>query len=132
MRRVTIDLVAGQGAELEEVRVAIEEQLHALPGQQLAALLVALGVLRPAAFERLRERRVHRLQQLEVLLSVRVEGRPPELDVRLQHRVRLLVDAHGADVANGRARRQALIDSRINDGDWPPRRWARQNAVLGE
>ena len=43
----------GQRAELEERRVLVEQQLDALAGEQLAALVVALGVLRPAAGDRL-------------------------------------------------------------------------------
>ena len=45
--------VGGERAELEERRVLVEEQLDALAGEQLAALVVALGVLRPAAGDRL-------------------------------------------------------------------------------
>ena len=45
--------VRRQRAELEERGVLVDEQLDALAGKQLAALVMALGVLRPAAGDRL-------------------------------------------------------------------------------
>ena len=95
---VGFDLVAGQRAQLEERGVAVEDELHPLPGEELASRPVPLVVLGAPASARAGERCLDVLPELPVGLGVGGEGRPLDVDVRTQHGVPLLMDPHGASV----------------------------------
>jgi hypothetical protein len=95
-------VLAGQGAQLEEVRVAIEEQLDPLPRQELAGRDVAAVVLVAATGGRVAQGRGqlgHRGQAGGVV-SLEVVGLA--VDVGAQDRVRLLWHRRRAIVARTR------------------------------
>ena len=75
---------AGQRRELEEGRVAVEQQLDALARQQLAALAVALDVLLAAAGARQRELLVEVGDLLEKRRAVGPVGLGARIDVAAQ------------------------------------------------
>ena len=73
---------AGQRRQLEERRALVDEQLDPLAGQQLAALVVPVDVLLPAAEHRLGVLGVEVGELLEHRLAVGSSTRPPPSSAR--------------------------------------------------
>jgi hypothetical protein len=75
------NLIAGESANLEEVRITIEEHLDALSGQELAALAMTLGVLFAASSSGFAEGTVKSLEGLLVFSDIVLERVAIAIDV---------------------------------------------------
>jgi hypothetical protein len=71
---VEVGLGGGERHQLEEGRVAVEDQLETLTHRQLAALAVALDVALPAAAARALEELLDRVEVAEHGLAVDLRG----------------------------------------------------------
>ncbi len=89
--RLALHTVAGEGSDLEEVRVAIEEPLDALARQELPARAVTLDVLLATAGLRLTERRLELRERGGRFLAVGHERLTARVDLRANHRIPLRV-----------------------------------------